>query len=166
MGTRRSRAFLVAAAIGVAVLAWVFWPEGDDRAIRRRLDELVEKANAGAAEGLEAVTRAAEIGSYFTGDVVVDLGQGSAPVAGRDTLIGMATRFQPSTTSRVVGLEDVTVAKRPDGLIADVALTLTLTGPDARTGEPVIDAREFALEMRKAAGEWQIARATAVDTLK
>ncbi len=162
----RSRGFLAAVVAALAALAWLFWPEGDDRAIKRRLNELVEHVNASGAEGLGAVTRAAEIGAYFTDDVVVDLGQGTAPIAGRETLIGMATRFQPSTMSRLVSLEDVTVAKRQGAAIADVALTVTLTGPDARTGEQTMDAREFALEMRKDAGEWLIARATAVDTLR
>ena len=148
------------------MLAWLFWPEGDDRAIKRRLDALVEHVNAGGAEGVGAVTRAAEIGAYFTDDVVVDLGQGTAPIAGRETLIGMAARFQPATASRVVSLEDVTVATRPGTAIADVALTVTLTGRDARTGAQTMDARELALEMRKDSGEWLIARATAVDTLK
>ena len=160
------RAILVAAVVVVAALAWLFWPEGDDRAIKRRLNELVAAVNASAAEGLGAVTRAAEIGTYFTGDVVVDPGQGAAPITGRETLIGMAARFQPSTTSRVVSLEDVTVAKRQGTGTADVALTVTITGPDARTGEQTIDAREFALEMRKEAGERLIARESAVDTLR
>ena len=156
-------AVLLAAA---GLLALLFWPEGDDHAIKRRLSELVEHMNAGGVEGLGAVTRAAEIGAYFTHDVVVNLGQGAAPLSGRETLIAMAARFQPSRTSHVVSLADVTVARRPGTAIADVALTVTLTGRDARTGEPATDARELALEMRKDAGDWLIARATAVETLK
>lgn len=163
---RRTPVVPAAIVAALAALAWLSWPEGDDRAIKRRLNELVERVNEGNAEGLGAVTRAAKIGAYFTGDVVVDLGQGTAPMTGRETLIGMAAGFQPWTTSRVVGLEDVTVAKRPGTAIADVALTVTLTGRDARTGDQAMDARELALEMRKDSGEWLIARATAVDTLK
>lgn len=159
-------AILTAAVVAVAVLAWLLWPEGDDRAITRRLTELAGLVNASAAEGLGTVTRAAEIGTYFTDDVVMDPGQGAAPMTGRETVIGMAARFQPSAMSRVVRLEDVVVAKRQGTGIADVALTVTFTGPDAKTGEPTIDAREFALEMRKESGAWLIARATAVDTLR
>lgn len=161
----RSQAW-IAGLLAVAALAWLFWPEGDERAIRRRLGELVEEANATAGEGLALVTRAAALGTYFSEDAVVDFGQGSAPISGRETLVGMATRFQPSTTSHAIGLQDVTVAKRQGAPIADVALTVTITGPDARTGEPTMDAREFRLEMRKDGGEWLIARATAIDTLK
>lgn len=163
---RRTPVVPAAIVAAAAVLAWLFWPEGDDRAIKRRLNELVEHVNESGAEGLGTVTRATEIGAYFTDDVVVDLGQGTAPIAGRETLIGMAARFQPSTTASVVSLEDVTVATRPGTAIADVALTVTLTGRDARTGEQTMDARELTLEMRKDSGEWLIARATAVDTLK
>jgi hypothetical protein len=158
----------VVSLFGAALLigfAWMFWPEGDDRAIKRRLAALVEEANASAGDGLALVTRAAHLGSHFTSDVVVDLGSG-APIAGRETLVGVASRFHPAVQGTVVGLEDVAVATRKGAEVADVSLTVTLTGVDARTGERTLDAREFALEMRKESGEWLIARATAVDPLK
>jgi hypothetical protein len=165
MSTSRRGIVVLAGAALLAVLAWLFLPEGDERAIKRRLDMLVEEANASGGEGLALVTRAARLRSYFTSDVVVDLGSG-APIAGRETLVGMASRFQPATQGAVVGVEDVAVAKRQGADVADVALTVTLTGVDARTGEQSMDAREFALEMRRESGEWLISRATAVDTLK
>jgi hypothetical protein len=146
-------------------LAWLFWPEGDERAIKRRLNELVAEANTGGGEGLALVTRAAQLGSYFTADVVVDLGSG-APIAGRETLVAVASRFHPAATGGAVALEDVAVAKRKGTDLADVALTVTLTGIDARTGERTMDAREFSLELRKESGEWLIARAAAIDPLK
>jgi hypothetical protein len=165
MYTSRRGIVVLAGAALLAALAWVFLPEGDERAIKRRLDRLVDEANASGGEGLALVTRAAQLRSYFTSDVVVDLGSG-APIAGRETLVGMASRFQPATHGGVVGLQDVAVAKRQGADVADVALTVTLTGVDARTGERTMDAREFALEMRRESGEWLISSATAVDTLK
>jgi hypothetical protein len=158
------RLSIVAAAL-LAALVWVFWPEGEERAIKRRLNELVEEANASGGEGLALVTRAAQLGSYFTSDVVVDLGSGTL-IAGRETLVGLASRFQPAAQGAVVGLADVAVAKRQGTDLADVALTVSVRGLDARTGERTMDAREFALGMRKESGEWLIARASAVDTLK
>jgi hypothetical protein len=160
--------FFGAFAAGFLIaLAWVFWPEADERAIKRRLNQLVAEVNASGGEGLALVTRATQLGSYFTTDVVVDLGSESgSPINGRETLAGLAARFQPAAHGAVVGLEDVAVATRKGTDLADVALTVTLTDVDARSGERTRDAREFALEMRKESGEWLIARATAVDLPK
>lgn len=163
IGARRTTIAL--AALAIAALAWLFWPESDEAAIRRRLRAVVEEANARTAEGLETVAKAARIGAYFTENVVVDLGTGAAPISGRQTLIGMAALVQPSA-SLVVALEDITVVKRPDADVADVTLTATFTRTEIGTGERTMDAREFALEVRKEDGEWRIGRVMAVDTLR
>jgi hypothetical protein len=154
------------AALAIAALAWFFWPESDESAIRRTLRAAVEEANARTGEGLESVAKAARIGAYFTDDVVVDLGKGAPPISGRQTVIGMAALVQAPSASVVVGLEDITVVKRPDRDVADVTLTATFTRTEVGTGERTIDAREFAVEMRKEAGEWRIARVAVVDTLR
>jgi hypothetical protein len=163
IGARRTTIAL--AALAIAALAWLFWPESDEAAIRRRLRAVVEEANARTAEGLETVAKAARIGAYFTENVVVDLGIGAAPISGRQTLTGMAALVQPSA-SLVVALEDITVVKRPDADVADVTLTATFTRTEIGTGERTMDAREFALEVRKEDGEWRIGRVMAVDTLR
>jgi hypothetical protein len=151
------------AALAIAALAWFFWPESDERAIRRTLRAAAEEANTRTREGLESVAKAARIGAYFTDDVVVDLGKGAPPISGRQSVIGMAALVQAPSASVVVGLEDITVVKRPEGEVADVTLTATVT---RTAGERTIDAREFALEMRKEAGEWRIARVAVVATLR
>ena len=51
--------------------------------------------NASTKDGLGTALRAAQIGSYFTEDAVVELGEGAAPIKGRDTLMGMVARLQP-----------------------------------------------------------------------
>jgi hypothetical protein len=160
------RTTIALATLAIAALAWLFWPESDEAAIRRRLRAVVEEANARTAEGLETVAKAARIGAYFTENVVVDLGTGAAPISGRQTLIGMAALIQPPSASLVVALEDITVVKRPDADVADVTLTATFTRTEIGTGERTMDAREFALEVRKEAGEWRIARVAAVETLR
>jgi len=162
----RRAAVAIAAVFAAATLAWMLWPEGDESAIRRRLHELTAEANESARDGLGTVAKAARIGGYFTDDVVVDLGKGTALISGRDTVIGMAARLQPRTASLAVAVEDISVAKRTGTAIADVSLTATFTRRDVSPREQTIDAREFALEMRKEDGEWRIARVAAVDTLR
>ena len=84
------------AVVAVAVLsgtAWFLLGPGEDAAIRRRLDAFCAEANTSTSDGLGTVARAASLGSYFTDDIVVDLGKGSAPISGRETIIGMAARL-------------------------------------------------------------------------
>ena len=94
----------------------------------------------------------------------MDLGQGSEPVRGRETVIGMAARLQSGTGALTVGIHDVN-ATIAEGGSADVDLTATLTRREERAREPSIDAREFELGMRKVNGDWLIARVTAVDPI-
>jgi ketosteroid isomerase-like protein len=126
---------------------------------------LVGEANKPAAEGLALIAHAVSIGDYFTTDTVVDLGAGSTPIPGREMLIGMVARLQPRTAAYRVELDDVEVRVSEDGESAGVAATVIITsrrpGPDDGA-----DAREFALTLTKADGDWRIARMTAVQTLR
>src|SRR5688572_26376649 len=96
------RVTVAGSVLAIAALAWFFWPESDEGAIRRRLRDVVEEANARTGEGLETVAKAARIGAYFTENVVVDLGKGASPISGRQTLIGLAAGLQPSSAPLVV----------------------------------------------------------------
>jgi len=139
---------------------------GDERAaIRGRLQEFVATVNRQAPEGLGTVTHSAAIGRYFTEDVTIDPGRGGAPINGREMLMGIAARLRPRTAEYRVQLADVTVRLAPDELSAEVELTAEFIRrePGARQS---MDAREFALTMRREGGEWLIARVTAVETLK
>ena len=80
---------------------------------------------------------AAEIGGYFTDDVTVELGEGSPPIKGRDTLIGMITRLQPRTAEFRLELDDVTIEVVPGSNAADVLLTATFTQPNHADGRAV-----------------------------
>jgi hypothetical protein len=151
---------IAAAAVGI----WRYLATPDERAIRDRFDQFAEEFNAATTDGLGTVARAARIGQYFTPDVVVELGEGSAPIEGRDTLIGMAARLQPRTAAFVLQFEDVTVES--DGARADVTFTLMIRRRSMTSGEESLDAREYAAEMRKIDGEWRVARAVAIDTLR
>lgn len=164
MGRRGAVAIVVVFA--VAAVAWMLWPEGEEGAIRRQLHALVDEANERDGDALGTIARGARLSAYFTEDVVVDLAQGTEPVSGRQTLIGMAAHLQPRTATLVIALEDITVAVRTGTAIADVSLTATFRRRDITTREQTTDAREFALEMRKEGSEWRIARAAVVDTLK
>jgi hypothetical protein len=165
---RTSLLGLVAAIAVVAggIWAWHTWWPGDGPAIRRQLDALASTVNEEVTEGLGTVARAAEIGSYFSQDVMIDLGQGAPPIQGRETLIGLAARLQTPTAAHTLAFEDVTVDVRPGADAADVTCAATLTRRNPSTGERAVDARELQLGMTKSDGVWRIARVTAVDTLR
>jgi hypothetical protein len=164
--TRGRILYAAAAVVVLAGLGWWFLYAPEERAIRARLAALRDDVNAGVVSGLDNVIRAGAIGSFFTEDVVVDLGAGTAAIDGRATVMGMAARLQPRTASFRVQLDDIGIDLRGDRTSADVRLTATFIRRSTTTDEESIDAREFALVMTKADGEWRISRMTAVDTLK
>lgn len=162
------RSIVAVVLLVLAVAGYVLWHgrQSDERKIRSALTALADEFNASTADGLGTVARAAQLGSYFSDDVVVDLGPGTAPIERRDTLIGMAARLQPRTSAFRVALDDVDVKMAEGNRDADVTLTVSFIPRSIATGEQSIDAREFALVMMQSGGTWRIARATAVDTLR
>jgi SnoaL-like domain len=164
--TRFTRiALVVVAALGL-VLAWRSWGPSDERAVRQRLDALTVDLNATAGEGLGAVAHAADLGSFFNDDVIVDLGEGATPIVGRATLVGMASRLQRRTAAFRLRFDDVGVRLGPDRTTADVTLTASFVARADGADDDSMDAREFTLNLTKRSGVWRIGRVTAVDTLR
>lgn len=164
-----ARKAAAAAAIVVAVAAagwYAFGPAEEGAAVRARLRAFTDAVNAQATDGLDPPARAARLGSFFAEDVEVDLGPGTAPIRGRATIVGMAERLQPRTAAFRLALADVTVAMTQGGDSADVHLTAEFIRRSITTGDESFDAREFTLGMRRVGDDWQIARVTAVETLK
>jgi hypothetical protein len=164
--TRRTQAVVAAAAAVGAIAFWLWWraPSSAEREVRQVFEDLVAELNSDTTEGFGTAAHAARVGSFFTPDVVVEMGQGTAPIHGRETLIGMTARLQPRTAAFTVDLDDVNVEFK-DPLHADVTLTAVIRRRSPEAGES-IDAREFASEVRNLGSGWKIARVTAVDTLR
>jgi hypothetical protein len=160
-------AVTVVAAVAVAAGVWfIYAPFDAGRAVEARLESLSDMVNRSTVDGLGPEARAAQLGAFFTEDVDIELGQGAAPIRGRTTIIGMAERLQPRTAAFQLKFEDVSVALAPDGNTADVHLTAEFIRRGISNGEESLDAREFMLGMRRVADDWQIAKVTAVETLK
>jgi len=163
----RRNAAIVLAVAALAAGAWYFLvPSGGSANVGARLQALSDLINSSTVDGVGPEARGAQLGAFFTEDVDVDLGQGTAPIRGRDTLIGMAGRLQPRTAAFRLRFEDVTIEMAAGEEAADVHLTAEIMRRSITTGDESLDAREFTLGMRLVGGEWQIARVTAVDTLK
>ena len=160
------RVLVVLALAGLAVFAWRTREGGEERRIRERIEALRTEVNASTLDGLGTAGRAAQIGSYFTGDAVVELGGASVPIRGRETLMDMAARLQPRTAAFRLDLDDVGIELVPGGTAADVMLTASFVRRSISTGEESRDAREFAVVLVKTDGTWRISRITAIDTLR
>lgn len=163
---RRTKA--IAGALAITLLAfwgWRSWWPDDKRDIRRRLNAFESDFNDSTTDGLGAVARAARIGSYFTDDVVVELGQGSPPIRGRETLIGMASRLQTRTSAFTLQLLDIKVEVQAPSE-ADVRLTASFRRRSLPSGDESIDAQEFAVRMVKTDGEWRMSHVTAVEPFR
>lgn len=159
-------AAILVVLIGAAVFAWHTRETPNEREIRSRLDTLRNEVNTSTKDGIGVALHAAQIGSYFTDDAIVELGEGATPIKGRDTIMGMVARLQPRTAAFRMDLDDVTIEMVPDSNAADVLLTASFVRRNISTGEESLDAREYAVVMTKADGTWRIARITTIDTLR
>lgn len=148
------------------MFAWRTRETPDERQIRSRLDSLRTEVNTSTRDGVGVALHAAQIGGYFTDDAVVELGEGAAPIKGRETLMGMVARLQPRTAAFRMDLDDITIEMIPGSNTADVLLTASFSRRNISTGEESLDAREYALVMTKENSTWRIARITAIDTLR
>ena len=163
---RRATAVLAGVVVvAVVVWAWRAWWPDEKGEVRRQLHALAHDFNESTSEGLGTIARAARLGTYFTDEVVVELGKGSPPIRGRETLIGMASRLQSRTSAFRLDLLDVNVELRSP-TEADVRLTAAFrrAGPGSDDGS--VDAQEVTLQMLKADGEWRINHIATVDPFR
>jgi ketosteroid isomerase-like protein len=162
---RKGAVLLGIVAIALAcVWAWRAWWPSDELQIRRRLQTFAADFNTGTSDGLAAMARAAQIASYFTSDISVDLGKGTPPIQGRETLAGMAARLQPRTAAFTLELVDVNV--EVSGSTANVSLTAAFKLRSLATGDESVDARELSVGMVKQDGLWRISRVNTVEAFR
>jgi hypothetical protein len=158
---------IVFAVVAIAAGAWfLVRPADPGAAVRARLAALADMVNKSTVDGLGPEARSLQLGSFFTDDVDVELGAGTAPIHGRATIMGMAARLQPRTAAFQIKFQDVSVTMAEGGETADVHLTAEFIRRVITTGEESLDAREFMLGMRRVGSDWQIAKVTAINTLQ
>jgi len=164
--TRRVQ-ILAIAAIALAGAGLWWWRSGSpaEREIRTMFARFASEFNASTTDGIGLLARAAQIGEYFTPDVVIELGQGSPPIQGRETLMAIASRLQPRTSAFVLELDDVN-AEFMDATHGEVTFTALIRRRDHASGEESIDAREFAADVVRDGSRWRVSRVVAVDTLR
>ena len=163
--TRRTIAGLCAVAAAAGALWWWSAGSSDERQVRRLFKDFADELNAGTTTGFGTLTHLARLSEFIHPDIVVELGPGSPPIHGRETLLGMVGRLQPRTSAFVVEMDDVTVEfADPDH--GEVTFTAVIRRRSLESGEESIDAREFGAEVVRSGGRWRVSRVVAIDTLR
>ena len=163
--TRRTLAGICALVVAAGAFWWWSAGSSDERQVRRLFEDFAEELNAGTTSGFGTLTHIARLSEFIHPDIVVELGQGSPPIQGRETLLGMVSRLQPRTSAFVLEMDDVNVEfTDPDH--GDVTFTALIRRRSFDSGEESIDAREFGAEVVRSGGRWRVRRVVAIDILR
>ena len=109
------------------------------------------------------VGRIVQLRNLFAPDVHIRFG--AEEIVSRDALLALLSRWQPPSAGFTIEFVDVTVTLE-DESTARVGLTAKISNRDAQTGDPIIDAREATLAMKKLDGEWVVAGVEGTETLQ
>src|SRR5690349_19267300 len=148
MSRRTLRAIAVAMLIAAGAYWWWGAGSSDEREVKRLFKSFTTELNAGTTSGFGTLAHIARLAEYFSPDVVVELGHGSPPIQGRETLLGMVSRLQARTSAFVLEMDDVNVEfTDPDH--GEVTFTAVIRRRSFDSGEESIDAREFSGEVAR-----------------
>ncbi len=152
--------------VAIAFLIYQWWPS-PERAIKNRLGGLAKTLSVPANDGdLGRVTRVAELRHYFAQDVRVRAGASGPEITSRDALLGLIGAWTPPPGGWTIEFVDVQVTLGQQATSARVYLTAKVSGHDARTSEPTLDAREANFSMAKQDGDWVVTSVEAAETLQ
>ncbi len=153
----------IAALVVILAIAWAaytFWPS-EERRVRKRLAALADTVNDAPRDGIQVIARGARLASFFDPDVVLNLGEGHAPIAGREQLVALASRA-PNQDGFRISFVDVTVTVSGDTASSHLTVTVQWQEPN---GQPNVDAREATLDWRKT-DAWRITRITTLASME
>ena len=155
---------VVAVLVGYFSYQWWYNPR---RAIKRQLGELAATLSVPADSGgnMERLARVARLRNYFAPDVRVSLGASRPQLSSRDALVGAVAAWKPPAGGWNVSFVDVQISLDSD-TTARAHMTVEITSPDPRTGQPAYDAREVRVEMAEQEDVWVITAAEPVETLQ
>jgi hypothetical protein len=149
---------LIVAAVVVAALVYVFWPN-EQRIIRARLADVASILTVPANEAdLPRMERVAHLRDYLAPDVHIRYGSQEATT--RDMVLGALIQWGRIPDGVKVEFVDVQVTldpSRPDA--ATVYLTAKITGRDS------VDAREADVRLTRHDGKWVVSGAETRETL-
>jgi len=146
------------AAVVVAALVYVFWPN-EERIIRARLMDIASILTVPANEAdLPRMERVAHLRDYLAPDIHVRYGNQEA--ANRDMVLGALVQWGRIPDGVKVEFVDVQVTlDRSRANAASAYLTAKITGRDS------VDAREADVRLTRSDGKWVVSGAETRETL-
>lgn len=155
---------IAALLVVVGLRAFQYW-RGEERIIAARLDALAETLSppAGTSGEMAMLGRIVQLRKHFAPDV--HLRFGTQEIVSRDALLGLLGSWQPPGPGFSIEFVDVAVTLE-DPSTALVALTAKVSSRAAEAGDPIVDAREATVTMKKLDGEWVVAGVESTETLQ
>ena len=146
------------AAVVVAALVYVFWPN-EERIIRARLMDIASILTVPANEAdLPRMERVAHLRDYLAPDIHVRYG--SQEAATRDVVLGALVQWGRIPDGVKVEFVDVQVTlDQSRANAASAYLTAKITGRDS------VDAREADVRLTRSDGKWVVSGAETRETL-
>lgn len=151
---------LLAVLIGV----WAYrWWTGEEHIIKERLNSLAVVLSPSGDSEFTTISRIGQLRGYFAPDIRVHFG--GDEVISRDAVLALLARWKPPSKNLKVEFVDVSVTVEEDTALA--SLTAKISNTDASAAEdPIADAREGVLTLRKLNGEWVISSVESTETLQ
>ena len=165
---RRHGSIYVTVVVGLLVAYFSYqWWYNPRRAIKRQLGELAATLSVPADSGgnMDRLARVARLRNYFAPDVHISAGGGRIQLTSRDALLGAVAAWSPPAGGWDVNFVDVQISLDSD-TTARAYMTVEISSPDPRTGQPAYDAREVKVGMAEQEGVWVITTAEPVETLQ
>ena len=149
----------------LAIVLGYRWWTSDERAIKKQLSAIAESLTVAPNEGsLGPVTRVAMLRRTLAPDVRVSAGPsstgsdtagaGAHTLAGRDAVLGAASRWAPPGGVKV-DFVNVRVEVSDDGATARVSCTATMASPGG-SGATTVDARDVTIDFTRIEGAWLV----------
>jgi hypothetical protein len=165
-GSAVTRLLIPACGILVVVLVGVLayrWWTGEEHIIKERLNSLAAVLSPSGDSEFSTISRIGQLRGYFAPEIRVHFG--GDEMISRDALLALLARWQPPSKNLKVEFVDVSVTVEQDTAL--VSLTAKLTNTDTSAAEdPIADAREGVLTLRKLDDEWVITSVETTDTLQ
>lgn len=152
----------IVASVAIAFFAYHWWM-GEERVVKRRLDDLAVVLSPPADGELAMIGRIVQLRGFFAPDVHIRFG--AEEIESRDALAALLGRWQPPKDGFSLEFVDVVVHLMSDDT-AHISLTAQISNRDAKSGQAILDAREGTLTMKKLDGDWVIAVAETTETLQ
>ena len=146
----------------IALAAILFLHADEEDRILQRLEQLCALTDISSPEsGVEQLTRASQIGQYFSERTVFDpgdAGHGTILIDSRDELVRRIIRGRARLVMLQLSLRDARVSI--DDNTAEVVLTGSGLGQIKGEADRFLEIHTVAVRLRKEAGEWVITGAT------